>query len=83
MDSNYILASGFPLCPRCKQCGISEGMDCPVCLARTLNAKPPLGAPLVERELRCCTCQRLYARVLARANATIVTLCEGCEREGR
>ncbi len=76
---------GDPLCGVCRQAWTAPGTEGQVCFVQRLVAaqKPPLGPPLVERELRCCTCRRLYCRVLAAADVTIVTLCEGCQREGR
>jgi hypothetical protein len=38
---------------------------------------------LVERELSCLGCRRVFCRVMALPDAVIVPVCEGCRAEGR
>lgn len=44
----------------------------------------PEDHPVVDRELRCETCSRLFCRVRIRSNLSLPTpICEGCVAEGR
>lgn len=75
---------GDPLCPDCKLVFVAPGTECQQCLTRRINAaRPPLGPPMVWRDVTCPSCRRFFCKVLAVADVRIIPHCEGCEREGR
>lgn len=75
--THYVPPAGYNPDPDCY---------CPLCVepeAPLLERRPPLGPPMVWRDVTCPSCRRVFCKVLAVADVRIIPHCEGCEREGR